>query len=475
MTFELPEPDDFIAEKIREKEIEKADEIRTSLFVDNERKIIVEQIYKDKKSMFCIYDHNTKEIEYKNEYFEDGVVYRPLEGEEVDMNVIKLPTEATVFENEDDLDKEILDFIHTWLDIPEDIMQFALWNVKRSWVFQRFHTLNYLRALGDTGQGKTRFLDSLGYIHYKPIATSGASTSAPIFRIINKWRGTLIIDEADFQKSDEAQEIIKIINMGYEKDKYIMRCDKDDNNMINFFDPFCPKILATRRSFKDKAVESRCITQVMAGTRRTDINWNLNSDFWDAAMRIRNKLLYWRMITYFEIDPKIKIDFDMKDLEPRVQQVVQSFASLFQDDPEKKEMFKEFVENHQENLIEERRTSFDGEIVCAVHDLVSDGYTHLSNSDIIERGNLTNFNGGQMSGRALSSKLKALGFQKPIVERVNGEVKRCIPLEDKHLENLFKRYGFMSPNACNTSNGVTNVTNVRRASQTDFGVKVSKI
>ena len=57
----------------------------------------------------------------------------------------------------------------------------------------------------------TRFLDTLGYLHYKPIATSGATTSAPVFRIIDKWKGTLIMDEADFQKSDEAQDIIKII------------------------------------------------------------------------------------------------------------------------------------------------------------------------------------------------------------------------------------------------------------------------
>ena len=65
------------------------------------------------------------------------------------------PEKAEEYETDEQLDNEILDFIGKWLDIPDDIKQFALWNIKRSWVYEKFNTLNYLRALGDTGVGKT--------------------------------------------------------------------------------------------------------------------------------------------------------------------------------------------------------------------------------------------------------------------------------------------------------------------------------
>ena len=204
------------------------DTIQTSLIINKEKKVIIEQIHDKGKNQYCIYNHNTQEIRYENEYIHDSITHKPINAEEINKGAIHLPTKAEEYNNDTELDQEILTFINTWLDIPKDIQQFGLWNIKRSWVYERFHTLNYLRALGDTGLGKSRFLDTLGYLHYKPIATSGATTSAPIFRIIDKWRGSLIMDEADFKTSDESADIIKIINSGYEKGKYVMRCDQND-------------------------------------------------------------------------------------------------------------------------------------------------------------------------------------------------------------------------------------------------------
>ena len=417
----------------KEKEEEQP---QTSLIIDEEKEIMVEQIF-DKVSKFCVYKHTTNEISYVDSY--DDFV--PIDGQEIVKKAIFLPTEALEYGTDEELDKEIKDFINKWLDIPKDVLQFALWNIKRSWVFDKFHTLNYLRALGDTGQGKSRFLDTLGYLHYKPIATSGATTSAPVFRIIDKWRGTLIIDEADFKKSDESQDIIKIINQGYEKGRNIMRCDQNDAAKISFFDPFCPKILATRRVFYDKAVESRCITQVMTGTTRKDINFNLNDDFFENAQKLRNKLLMWRFRNYFKINPNKDIDTSLKDLEPRVQQIVNSFISLFVNDKKQLETFNKFITNYQENLVDERRDSNEGQIIIALHELIEKGIVDISSKDIIEEGKLIDWKGNQMKPRALSSILKSLGFNKSVPKRLEEGTKRCIPLINEHLEQLFVRYG----------------------------------
>lgn len=429
---------------MKKKEVEDT-RIQTSFMLVDDS--IIEQCYEEGKgTKFAIYKDG--DVEYKNKIEIAGQVYIPINGEEVLKKAVLLPTKAEEYGTDEELDNEIKTYIKKWLDIPDDVLQFALWNIKRSWVFDRFHTLNYLRALGDTGMGKTRFLDTLGYIHYKPIATSGATTSAPVFRIIEKWKPTLIMDEADFQKSDEAQDIIKIINLGYEKGKHVMRCDQNDANKINMFDPYCPKILATRGSFEDKATESRCITQVMKGTNRQDVPLNLNKEFFETTQTLRNKLLMWRFKNYHSIEPDKVVDLGL-DLEPRVKQIVTSFVSLFCDDEKQLEKFKVFIKNHQEDIIEERKNSWAGVIVGGIYELLNDGQVDISAQDIIDKVGLKNKKGNPVQPRSLSTTLKALGFGKTVSRRINDldspqetGVKRCIPMENIMLKNLLKRFGY---------------------------------
>ena len=399
----------------------------------NKRKLLIEQCYKEGEGCcFAVWDGI--EVKYEQNIIIDNLTFTPILGEEVQKKAVLLPEKAEEYETDEQLDNEILDFIGKWLDIPDDIKQFALWNIKRSWVYEKFNTLNYLRALGDTGVGKTRFLDVLGHIHYKPIETTGATTAAPIFRMIDKWRGSLIMDEADFAKSDETQDIIKIINVGYERGKFIMRCDQNDAKEVNFFDPYCPKILATRKSFYDKAVESRCITQVMVETKRKNIPYSLNDEFFDTTQKLRNKLLMWRFRHYWNIESDKKIELEM-ELEPRVKQIVNTFISLFSNEGVQLEKFKIFIENYQNELIEERQNSWLGEVVESIHSLLEKGIINITAKDIIEEGQINS------SPRAISSALKSLGFGKTKMKRIGGGIKRIISLEPIFLSNIFKRYG----------------------------------
>jgi hypothetical protein len=408
-------------------------------------KYMAEQIFDPIKESigFAVYNCSTKQVNYWNKIDLDNIIVKPILDEEVRRQHILLPSKIEEFGNDQDLDEELRLFISKWLDINEDFILFGIWNIKRSWVFQRFHTLNYLRALGDTGQGKSRFLDTLGSLHYKAIATSGATTTAPIFRIIDKWKGTIIMDEADFRLSDESQDIIKIINQGYERGKPVMRCDQNDAEKVKFFDVFCPKLLATRRTFTDKATESRCITAIMKGTQRTDIPFNINKEFHNESLKLRNKLLLWRFRNYYEIKPDQIVKFDMDNLEPRVKQIVASFINLFSHDSKQMEKFNSFITSYQTQLITERQDSFDGQIVGAIYELLKENKKFISASDIIDKGQLTDRQGKELKPRGLSSPLKSLGLlidSKP--KRIDTKLKKCLILEKEQLTNLFKRYGY---------------------------------
>jgi len=118
---------------------------------------------------------------------------------------------------------------------------------------------------------------------------------SPIFRIINQFHGTLILDEADFRFSDTTAEMIKILNSGYQKGIVVLRTEGDKVFETKAFDVFCPKIIATRERYFDLALESRFLVEE-TGIRslRDDIPLNLPAKFWDEALALRNKLLMWR-------------------------------------------------------------------------------------------------------------------------------------------------------------------------------------
>ncbi len=445
----------FKAKEDKKIEIKEQLSKRKSKYINFEKKELTEEIVKDGKTMFITYAQDVDEVfSPANEIYINKERIEPVIGEEIEKGAILFPSDAIEYKNDIELDKNIKEFIMKYLDIDNDTLMFLTWNIKRSWIYERFNTLSYSRALGDTGLGKSRYLKTIGSLHYKPLFCNGATTPAPLFRIVDKYGGiSIVADEFDLNNSDESNDIIKFINIGFEKDSFIMRCDQNDASIINFFPAYCPKVLATRKSFDDKATESRCITTIMRGTNRKDIPSTLNDEFFKEAEILRNKLLMWRFRNFFIIDPDKKFNINMDEFEPRIRQIISSFACLIPDG--QLDEFKKFIKEKQDDLIEERKNSFAGTIVEGVYKLYSDGIKDISSEDIIERQNILDKNNNYFKPRGLTKTLRELGFAKTEIKRVNGTVKRCLPMDNEHLNTLFIRYGFKS---CNDVTVVTVVT-----------------
>jgi hypothetical protein len=128
------------------------------------------------------------------------------------------------------------------------IERMAAYYVVFTWVYDGFNELPYLRFRGDYGSGKTRALLTVGSLCYKPVFASGASTVSPIFRLLDTFKGTLIIDEGDFRFSDEKAEPVKTMNNGNARGFPVLRTESF--NKGKEFNPaaysvFGPKILAS--------------------------------------------------------------------------------------------------------------------------------------------------------------------------------------------------------------------------------------
>lgn len=295
-----------------------------------------------------------------------GTTYVPFQSSVslIKRNVVLFPSAAVEYGSERALLLEVRAFIHKWLDVDPFYEQLAAYYVMFTWLYDMFETLPYLRALGDYGTGKTRFIQTIGAICYRPMFVSGASTASPIFRVIDMFRGTLVIDEADFAKSDAAVEIIKIVNVGYSRGGVVLRAEKDEEGNAYYpsaKDVFGPKILATRKLFEDRATESRCLTKRMTTARpRPGIPRMLTRGFWAEAQALRNKLLLYRLRNWRVTE--VREDLSDASIEPRLDQVTLALKTLIED-PEMLQQINHFVRSYNATLITDRQMSVPAVVV----------------------------------------------------------------------------------------------------------------
>lgn len=401
--------------------------IYTSFVEDNGK--IYEQIQN-----YCYID--SEGVSYE-EIEAEGVTYKPIQGEEIKREVVLLPEAIEDYDSMSSLIEEVKVFIRKYYDCNEQYLTFSAWYVLLTWVYDRLNTINYLRGLGDFGTGKSRFLDTVGRICYKPIIGSGAGSMAALKRMVEKWRGTALTDEGDFKDDDERNALVKFYNLGFEKNRHIYQCDKTDPNKIDFFNPYCPKIILTRKAFKDQALESRCLTHITKVTKREDIPILLPNEFFKRQMVLRNKLLKFRLDYYYKIDVDKVLEVDMGNIEPRLKQATISFASLFANIPDVLNEFKLFLIDYQAELIEERATSFDGQIVNALFELVEQGEMYIIAKKIIEhiQSKDRNF---QATSQTIGRHLKTLGLYTKN-RKLKGQQGRWIRF-DENMEDLFRKY-----------------------------------
>ena len=255
---------------------------------------------------------------------------------------IKLPSSPKKYGSQEELVAKMIEFIHTYQDTAPEWEKLVAYYCLMTWVSDRFSAVPYLRYLDDYGAGKTRKLKVAHRLCYRGMYMGGASSSAAIFRLIEKYQGTLILDEADWGNSDMKAELVQILNLGYNSDGILYRAEKYHGTYeAKGYKVFGPKVIANRNRFVDEALESRCLTvQEPDRALRADIPRQLPPKFEIEADELRNQLLMWR----FDNFRRITMDEDpLKHLDPRVCETGTAIYSITQD-KEFREWFIDFLE-----------------------------------------------------------------------------------------------------------------------------------
>ncbi|MHB0978142.1 MAG: hypothetical protein ACYC1K_01930 [Minisyncoccota bacterium] len=353
--------------------------------------------------------------------------------------VVRFASAMEEYASEDELVEALRSFIHQYADLSEAFEEAASYYVLLTWVYDAFNELPYLRLKGDFGSGKTRCLQTIGSLCYKPMFASGASTVSPLFRIMDAFRGTLVIDESDFRFSDERTEIVKILNNGNAKGFPVLRSDTTPGKDFNpkAFDVFGPKIIATRRAFDDRALESRCITEDMTGLPpRLDIPLSLPEAFHTEAEHLRNKLLSFRARR------RASFGNSVSDRDPLLEaRVAQVFAPLMAVaiDPDAKNRLYQLARKTSGTLKNDRATTTEAQLLDIIAELRRNS-APLGIKDISER-----FSARFGSDTYRSVTPRWVGFQlrsRLSLLTVKSHGTFVVPeTEDEKLQTLFVRYG----------------------------------
>jgi len=389
---------------------------------------LYEEVIRDGKVQFAAYEISTGNVQYVEtiDYPSHSVV--PVNGQELTENVIKFPTGIMEYGDTAALQEEIKQLIYDYVELPdEDInLWITSWYVLLTWVYDKLNTVSYIRFRGDTGVGKSRALTVIGDLCYKPLMMAGAVTPAPIYREIKRFRGTVILEEADFSDSSEKSEVVTLLNCGMERGRAVLRCSANDPNVIECLPVFGPKLFATRGGFSDKALEARCNTIVMREATRK-VPTLLNSKYEKRALNIRNKLLLWR----FKQRPVVDADVDEIDLgnvEQRLKQMALPLAIVFHKTPGFVEILRDQVLLRQQAIIEERSETDEASIVRTLLNIALDEGTQWLTSKSIAIGmSSENIEKEKLKSltHSIAARLKSLGFKTGSLKLKPGLSKRA--------------------------------------------------
>jgi hypothetical protein len=165
----------------------------------------------------------------------------------------------------------------------------ALW-IAHTYVFQAFDATPRLCIRSPVKRcGKTTLMRVLARLVWRPQFSSGIS-SAALFRTVEKYQPTLLIDEMDAAKDNE--ELRGVLNSGHTRGGAIVRC-VGDNYEPQKFSTWCPTALAYIKQLWS-TVEDRAIRIPMRRQMNTERRERLRTkDLEPSAAFLRRKMARW--------------------------------------------------------------------------------------------------------------------------------------------------------------------------------------
>jgi len=421
------------------KEKQEKQATKATSYIDE--KYIIETIYHNNSPRFMVLNGNGPEIKgFAKPTSELWLKPFPDPFDNLKKKSVLLATNIEDYGSRENLLQDIKTFISSYAYLPEFWLNVATHYALLTWVYDRFSSIGYLEFLGHLNSGKTRIAKCIGECCYNTVKLNGVASVPALYRLIERFKGTLLIDEADYTNTDFDSEIAKIINMGYTADGYVWRCDTFEKD----YEPraycvFGPKILSHREKYKDEATNSRCISYLIPNNQKIPDHITSQIPFVEFNSRgekIRNKCLKWRLDNYRQLEPDLVIAKQM-GLSGRFEEIIIPLLNVIED----KSFFKEFVEFMKESSSDSKGSSELSLYAQVLRRMMKSSPKHIWISDVTDEINALYKDLGEdktVKGRAVGHNVKLLGVE---TRRVTQGYRIEMTAENKKkLEAVFHDY-----------------------------------
>jgi Protein of unknown function (DUF3631) len=162
-----------------------------------------------------------------------------------------------------------------------------------SWSHDSFvHSPILLATSKEPNSGKTTLLELLKFMARRGLSTTEISAPA-LYRSIEKWQPTLIVDEADaiFRQNNELRAVF---NSGWTRGSGVIRCNPDTLDPENF-PTFGPKVIGMKGKKLPDTTLSRSIVLEMKRKRSGERISDFMHDDDAELLNLRGRLMRWAM------------------------------------------------------------------------------------------------------------------------------------------------------------------------------------
>ena len=155
------------------------------------------------------------EIIYKKQIKDKKFIVKPIDFKQDFGDIgINLPISPIEYGTPEELYNKIRTHIGKYVITSKWFLDISGRYILITWVTEKLNTMSYLKAFGDWGSGKSRWLDVIGDLCYKRITFGASPNPAPIYRMLQFVNdATIAFDEfAEKKGTDMHNELVQILN-----------------------------------------------------------------------------------------------------------------------------------------------------------------------------------------------------------------------------------------------------------------------
>jgi hypothetical protein len=228
--------------------------------------------------------------------------------------------------------------------LPHQLLIVAAF-VVASWFPDCFEAAPYLWIVGPLGSGKTKLLMVLRCLCRRGLIV-GDLRSGSIYKLIDAWNPTLLIDELEIGNSGPNNELLRMLRTGSVPGVPTVRNG-------NRFSTYGLKVVISRQPIGDAALASRGLVISMLPTDTETLRLD-QAAIQELEKKFQPRLCMLRLKTYAAVKNHCVSPKDMRGLSPRVKQIGWALSAPLLGAAEYSSMLSKILREHDDEARIER-------------------------------------------------------------------------------------------------------------------------